>query len=38
MSEEDIIAELYSEGVIRCKRIKIARNAQIILTNIHPYL
>ena len=35
MSEEDIIAELYSEGVIRCKRIKITRNSQIIQTNTY---
>jgi len=36
MSEEDIIAELYSEGVIRCKGIKITRNAQTIQT--HTYI
>jgi len=35
MSEEDIIAELYSQGVIRCKRIKITRNAQTIETNTY---
>ena len=38
MSEEDIIAELYSEGVIHCKRIKITRNTNYTNTHIHPYL
>jgi len=35
MSEEDIIAELYSQGVIRCKQIKITRNALTIQTNTY---
>ena len=35
MSEENIIAELYSKGIIRCKRIKITRNAQTIQTNTY---
>ena len=33
MSEEDIIAELYSQGVIQCKQIKITQNAQTIQRN-----
>ena len=32
MSEEDIIAELYSQGVIRCKRITITRSGTTIQT------
>jgi len=35
LSEESIIAELYSQGVICCKRIKISRNAETIQTNTY---
>jgi len=30
MSEEDITAELFSQGVIRCKQIIITRNAKLL--------